>query len=250
MTNPIRRLNWSRRFIFNSEKNITFNPIFGKIINFPSRKWVVGLIFAIALFAFEIFNFDTTRYALTNVLGDVTFAGIRWAAILAVAFCAIDFAGLAHLFTPENRQDESPAVLYLMGAWLLGATMNALMTWWAVSVSLLEHPLGNEVLSRQQLLTFVPIFVAALVWLTRILFIGALSVYGDHIFQAQPAQPKQTLRLRRQGQPQHRPNPMTGTNIKQNPAWQIPATEELPTRIERTPHPKPVAGISAKARTR
>jgi len=28
--------------------------------------------------------------------------GIRWATILAIAFCAIDFAGIAHLFIPKK----------------------------------------------------------------------------------------------------------------------------------------------------
>jgi hypothetical protein len=144
-----------------------------------SRQWVLTALFMVALFAFELFNFDTTRFALKNVLGEPMFAGISWAAILAIAFCAIDFAGLAHLFTPESRTSEAKEAWYLMGAWLLGATMNALMTWWAVSLTLLNHDLGNEVLSREQLLNIVPIFVATLVWLTRILFIGALSVAGE-----------------------------------------------------------------------
>lgn len=147
-----------------------------------SHKTVIGFILVTALVAFEIFNFDTTRYALKDLLGDVNFWGLGWATILAIAFCAIDFAGLARLFTPERGSEEHKAVWYLMGAWLLGATMNAIMTWWAVSLTLLSHEFGNEVLSRQQLLQVVPIFVAALVWLTRILFIGAFSVAGEHIF--------------------------------------------------------------------
>jgi hypothetical protein len=156
-----------------------------------SRKTVVGAILITALVAFEIFNFDTTRFALGSLLGEISFMGMTWASILAVAFCAIDFAGLARMFTPERGKDEPKAVWYLMGAWLLGATMNAVMTWWAVSLTLLSHDFGNEVLSRQQLLQFVPIFVAALVLLTRILFIGALSVAGEHVFdRVQPGQPK------------------------------------------------------------
>jgi hypothetical protein len=107
---------------------------------------------------------------------------MQWAAILAIAFCSIDFAGLVRLFTPERGLDEPKEVWYLMGAWLLGATMNAVMTWWAISLTLLNHGFGNEVLSREQLLLYVPIFVAVLVWLTRILFIGAFSVAGEHIF--------------------------------------------------------------------
>ncbi|MBX3055686.1 MAG: hypothetical protein KF770_04360 [Anaerolineae bacterium] len=147
-----------------------------------SRKLIAGVILLVALVAFELFNFDTTRYALDNLLGEVSFAGLRWATILAVAFCAIDFAGLARLFTPERGRQEPTAVWYLMGAWLIAATMNAMMTWWAVSVTLLTHDFGNEVLSREQLLRWVPFFVATLVWLTRILFIGAFSVAGEYIF--------------------------------------------------------------------
>ena len=147
-----------------------------------SRKVALAFLLVLALFAFELFNFDTTRFALRYVLGNVRFLGISWATILAVAFCAIDFAGLAHLFTPQKVNEESSALWYLMGAWLLGATMNALMTWWAISLTLLSHgATGNEVLSREQLLHAVPIFIAALVWLTRILFIGALSVAGDRL---------------------------------------------------------------------
>lgn len=146
------------------------------------RKAMIAVVLMISLFAFELFNFDTTRFALNNLMGDVRFLGFEWAAILAIAFCSIDFAGLVRLFTPERGGDEPKEVWYLMGAWLLGATMNALMTWWAVSLTLLNHEFGNEVMSREQLLEIVPIFVAVLVWLTRILFIGAFTVTGEHIF--------------------------------------------------------------------
>ena len=150
-------------------------------LNLP-QKSIMGVILVVALLAFELFNFDTTRYALGNLLSDVRFAGVGWATILAIAFCAIDFAGLARLFTPERGRNELTAVWYLMGAWLLGATMNAVMTWWAISLTLLSHDFGNEVLSREQLLRWVPFFVATLVWLTRILFIGAISVAGEYMF--------------------------------------------------------------------
>lgn len=162
------------------------NPFDGSKVDIQlksgSRKAVIGIILIVALVAFEVFNFDTTRFALGNILGDVSFMKITWATILAIAFCAIDFAGLARLFTPERGREEPKAVWFLMGAWLLGATMNAIMTWWAVSLTLLSHEFGNEVLGREQLLTIVPIFVAGLVLLTRILFIGAFSAAGEHVF--------------------------------------------------------------------
>jgi hypothetical protein len=161
-------------------KNSFFESIIARASTMP-RQFVIGIILVLALFAFEMFNFDTTRFALESLLGDVRFAGIAWAVILAVAFCAIDFAGLARLFTPERGMNEPKEIWYLTGAWLLGATMNAVMTWWAVSVTLLNNPIGNEVMGREQLIEVVPIFVAALVWLTRILFIGAVSMAGERL---------------------------------------------------------------------
>jgi len=146
----------------------------------------VQVLLVAALIAFEIFNFDTTRFALTDFLGSARFLGLSWAAILAFAFCAIDFAGLVRLFTPEVGQAEPRAVWYLTGAWLLGATLNGVMTWWAVTLTLLTHSFGNEVLGRAALLHAVPVFVAVLVWLTRILFIGSLAAAGDQ-WQAQRA---------------------------------------------------------------
>lgn len=160
------------------------NQTFSSLLNVQSllqKQLIVGMILAIALIAFEMFNFDTTQYALNNLLGDIRFLTVPWASILAVAFCAIDFAGLVRFFTPDKQEDAKEA-WFLMGAWLLGATMNALMTWWAISLTLLNHEFGNEVLSRSQLLQIVPIFVAVLVWLTRILFIGGLTMAGEHFF--------------------------------------------------------------------
>ncbi|MFN2143386.1 MAG: hypothetical protein ACK2U5_23075 [Candidatus Promineifilaceae bacterium] len=153
------------------------------------RKIFIGIILLLALLAFEIFNFDTTQFALQSLLGDVKFLGIMWATILAIAFCSIDFAGLIRLFSPENGTGANKEAWYLMGAWLLGATMNAIMTWWAVSLTLLNNNFGNEVLSRDELLHYVPIFVAVLVWLTRILFIGAFSIAGAQLFQSASSQP-------------------------------------------------------------
>lgn len=150
-----------------------------------TRRVMVGALLILALLAFELFNFDTTEYALEDLLGPTSFAGVRWATILAIAFCSIDFAGLARLIMPDEgvgaRSDGrfmKPTWL-LLGAWLLGGGMNAIMTWWAVSLALMGHNLGNEVLTRGQLLRGVPIFVAVLVWVTRILIISSFTATSD-----------------------------------------------------------------------
>lgn len=147
------------------------------------RGLMFGLLIIAALISFEIFNYSTTEFALLDLLGDLRFLGLRWATILSIAFCGIDFAGIARLFTPEQGADEPAEIWYLFGAWMLAATMNATLTWWGVSIAILNHAsLGNQVLGRDTLIRVVPIFVALMVWLIRILIIGTFSVAGDRLF--------------------------------------------------------------------
>jgi hypothetical protein len=81
------------------------------------RGMVFGGILLAALLAFEIFNYSTTDFALTDLLGpNLKFAGVRWTTILSFAFCGIDFAGIARLFTPEKGREEPAEVWYLFGA--------------------------------------------------------------------------------------------------------------------------------------
>jgi hypothetical protein len=149
----------------------------------PSRGMLFGLLIIGALLAFEIFNYSTTDFALNDLLGELRFASFRWSTILAIAFCGIDFAGIARLFTPEQGADEPKEVWYLFGAWLLAATMNAALTWWGVSIALVNHQsLGGSVVTQATLVKVVPIFVAVMVWLIRILIIGTFSVAGDRLF--------------------------------------------------------------------
>jgi hypothetical protein len=142
-----------------------------------------GVIILGALLAFEMFNYSTTQFALNDVLGDLRFAGIRWATILALAFCGIDFAGIARLFTPEQGHDQPAEVWYLFGAWLLAAAMNATLTWWGVAVAISSHSnLSSEVISSVTLTKVVPVFVALMVWLIRVLIIGTFSIKGGKMF--------------------------------------------------------------------
>lgn len=215
------------------------------------RHYFIATLLTLALLAFELFNFDTTRYALTSFLGDVRFLGIGWATILAIAFCAIDFAGLVRVFTPETGQNEPKEVWYLMGAWLLGATLNAIMTWWAVNLALLNHNFGNEVLSREQLLQFVPIFVAVLVWLTRILFIGSLSVAGEKLLgQREVAEKQDQTQTRPQPTTQPRPTQPIRANQPVRPAaWpqqrptvpHIPPTNDVPDFLRQNRPAMPIS---------
>jgi hypothetical protein len=166
-----------------------------------------GVMIIGALLAFEIFNFSTTQFALLDVLGGLTFAGMRWASILAVAFCGIDFAGIARIFTPEQGRDEPAEVWYLFGAWLLAAGFNASLTWWGVSVAIVNHTsaAAGAVVSSATLTKVIPIFVAVMIWLIRVLIIGSFSIAGDRLFSTnsvsaprpyQPNTPAPTSTLR------------------------------------------------------
>jgi hypothetical protein len=165
--------------------NLTSNRKFNR-----GATW--GVMIIGALLSFEVFNFSTTQFALHDMLGDLTFAGIRWSTILAIAFCGIDFAGIARIFTPEQGRDEPAEVYYLFGAWLLAAGFNATLTWWGVSVAIVNNAnlQGSQVMSGAALLKVVPIFIAAMVWLVRLLIIGTFSLAGDRLFTtAQQHQP-------------------------------------------------------------
>ncbi len=144
----------------------------------PSLLFLV-LIFG-ALIAFEIFNYSTTDHALQDLLGNLEFGSLHWSTILAFAFCGIDFAGIARLFTPQQGLDEPKEVWYLFGAWLLAATMNAILTWWGVSMAVVNHQIQSAtIVDAKTISTVVPVFVATMVWVIRILIIGTLSMAMD-----------------------------------------------------------------------
>lgn len=147
------------------------------------RGLVFGGIILSALLAFEVFNFSSTSFALHDILGDLSFGPFKWATILAFAFCGIDFAGIARIFTPEKGADEPAEVWYLFGAWFLAAAFNASLTWWGVSVAILKHTAeGGILLGQDTMSKVVPIMVAVMVLAIRVLLINTFSVAGDRIF--------------------------------------------------------------------
>ena len=166
-----------------------------------SSSAVFTLLIFLALLAFELFNYGTTDYAMRDLLGDIGFGSLRWATILAMAFCAMDFAGIARLFSPQEAGKEKRENWYLLAAWLIAATMNAGLTWWGVSMAIYNHPVQSIiVVDPQTIVTVVPIFVAVLVWILRILIIGSLVSSLNRLLinekpekpvqpQAQPRQP-------------------------------------------------------------
>jgi len=141
-----------------------------------ARGGACTLILLAALAAFEAFNYSTTVYALRSMLGGMTIAGMHWAAILAVAFCCIDIAGITQLFIPIGGTAKTIKDRYLFGTWVLTAGMNALLTWRGIAMAItIQQAQTGWVVDSDILIKTIPAFMAFMVWLIRILIIGAFS---------------------------------------------------------------------------
>jgi len=218
------------------------------IKRFAQRRGVLfGGILLLALFAFEIFNYSTTVYALTDMLGaNLRFLGISWATILSIAFCGIDFAGIARLFTPQQGQDEPAQVWYLFGAWLLAAAMNAILTWWGVAVAVRGHQeLSTLVVGQTTITKVVPVFVALMVWLIRVLIIGTFSMAGERLFSlAEVRSVMQTSTVHYQSAQQ----PARLTNLSRTERPERPAANPFHPAPKPEPTYHPVGSLAASPR--
>jgi len=229
----------------NAMRSKTLEVNIGKLWNsiVAQRSKAFGFMIIGALLAFEIFNYSTTEFALRDVLGNLSFAGLGWATILSIAFCGIDFAGIARLFTPEQGRDEPAEVWYLFGAWVLAAAMNATLTWWGVSVAIANHSsAGSAVLSNATIQNVVPVFVAVMVWVIRILIIGTFSIAGERMFAgtarrtySQPQQQQQPTARNDQRNDQRPMRPVVNTA-----ATNVSRPIIAPASSFRAPAPKPV----------
>ena len=210
---------------------------------------VLALIIIVALVAFEMFNYSTTEYALSDLLGGLLFANIRWSTILSIAFCGIDFAGIARLFVPETSNKEPKEAWYLFAAWLLAATMNAILTWWGVSMAIVNHTVRSVTFVDSSTLTHVvPVFVAVMVLVIRILIIGTFSIAGERLFSVASDGAYRPSYTARQERPQYgMTRPAPSVNYPRPApaplaAARVPGRANLP-RPEPTYHP---VGMSAK----
>lgn len=201
---------------------------------------IYSTIIVIALIAFEAVNYSTTAYALRDLLGDLQFTGVRWSTMLALAFCSLDFAGIASLVTQKGQAEKDKESWFLFAAWLIAAAFNAALTWWGVSIAISNHPLRSaEVLNTQNLTTIVPVLVAIMVWVIRVLIIGSLTSSLDKSSRAQRSAAKRTRTTIPAGYAvnthptsgYNRPQPVTPSAHAMNP-------RSTPTSMAR-PAPKP-----------
>ena len=191
-----------------------------------SSGGVYSAIIVLALIAFEAVNYSTTAYALRDLLGDLKFAGISWATLMALAFCSLDFAGIARLVTQKVKAEETRESWFLFSAWLIAATFNAALTWWGVTIAIANHSLRSaEVVSTQHLTTIVPVLVAIMVWVIRILIIGSLtSSLERSSHKNQPSSPNSRSASPAGFPVNNRPAPGYGRQQTANPSSQAPVS--------------------------
>ncbi len=209
------------------------------IRSLPKVRLSTGIVYWVillsALIAFEFFNYSTTEFALRDLMGDLKFMGMHWATILALAFCGIDFAGIARLFSPDQSGVEQKEVWYLFGAWLLAATMNAMLTWWGISVAVTTHAVqGSSVMSADLLIKVVPLFVAVMVWVIRILMIGSISVMGSRLQGTSSSRPAVRRQPVIEGNKAPFTRPVTSAPVSPRPVSARPVTQ-----TGMTPRPEP-----------
>ena len=94
----------------NTQKLSRFSSRIFQGFKIRSGAVYMGMIVA-ALLAFEVFNFSSTNFALGNIFGSQSSGGVSWSTILALAFCGMDFAGIARLLEPQEEKEGR--MLYL-----------------------------------------------------------------------------------------------------------------------------------------
>ncbi|MBN2256795.1 MAG: hypothetical protein JW704_03095 [Anaerolineaceae bacterium] len=130
----------------------------------------------IALLAFQGFNYATSFFALSRLLGSQATAGLSWAAVLAVAFCCIDLAGITLMYNPAKVVKQTISERRLIIAWLLAAGLNTLLTWHGISMAILARQMQTGwIVDSLALVKILPAFMTLMIWFIRISIIGSFS---------------------------------------------------------------------------
>jgi len=173
--------NRTNLLILEDAMNLTTTQRFSRLTNQlfknvrkHSNSLYVGVI-VLALAALEIFNFNTTDFALRDILGNQGDGLLTWSMILSLALCGMDIAGIAKILASPKEEPGNTSSWYLLGAWVLAAAMNAGLTWWGISVAIYNQPAhAVMIIDPMTYVTVVPVLVAVMVWVIRVLIIGTL----------------------------------------------------------------------------
>lgn len=153
----------------NTSRSTTYTP--SRRSNFLLKSIVVFLLL------FNLFSFSSSREALIGLWGVVS-----WSNLLAFSLCAVDFAGLAKMYIPEDDRPKD-AYAFLFGAWILSAIGDTFLTYLAVANQMSKTAdsvlLLNEIISLQAWTMYIPVAFAVLVWAIQVLLVTRLSYAVD-----------------------------------------------------------------------
>lgn len=122
--------------------------------------------------------------------------------------------------------------------------MNAILTWWGVSVAIINHtPVGSALIGPTTMIKVVPVFVAVMVWLIRVLIIGTFSIAGENLFSLA----EDAHRARPNLSEAESKRPATPTYVRPLPKPLTAAPGSRQARVEPTYHP---IGMNASATDR
>jgi len=153
------------------------------------KRFWFKLITLTGLAAFEIFNFATNQSAMELIFGDTQFVMIYIYNLVAIAFSAIDLGGLSSTFTEEKWPNEPWWVYVSTIAWFLASIVSGLLTYMSVAVAMTVAPVSQLAAVMPNLAAiydFIPVAIAAVIWLIRVMLIGSAVAGSGHVSAPRP----------------------------------------------------------------
>lgn len=138
-----------------------------------TKRQIGFLSLAIAAAAFEIFNFDTTKIALSDIINsDIPYSAM-WVLVISTAFCLIDIAAATFVLSNPPLCSETE---FLFNAWFLAISLNAILTWHAVGLHTETFPPYETVES------IFPVFMFFAVIFVRLTLVKGFDLlYSDYL---------------------------------------------------------------------
>jgi len=138
-------------------------------------------IICVSLVLYEIISYSSSY---ETVYG---FTGMKsWAKLLAWAFIAVDFGGVASMMMGEKVEEAGG--MHLFWAWLISAAGDAYMTYIPIAASAstrTDHILiTSGVISVKAFTVVIPILIAVLIWGIQVVLVVSLNKIFDSMMRS------------------------------------------------------------------
>lgn len=128
------------------------------------------VLMTLALVSFEVFNFQVTQNALSDLLKPLGQAGVSWALVLTIALCAIDVLALVWISSAMDKKRDF-TLWFLFWAWFLGVFFNAMVLGWGFYLALQNHS------ATQAIATVLAVILAIVVSAIRVLVVNSPIIF-------------------------------------------------------------------------